>query len=181
MFRVPDSSWGESTIDFSNAPAPEANPIGSGSVAVTGYNAISLGAGAMHEQPVPNVLRQVGRQQQLAFNSKRSATNKPELVVVFDDAAPTATPTSTPTIDLPDVHADLDAYVNADLDADVNADLHTDVDSDFHADLDPDVDAHVDSHIDTTEAASRRPSRRSPTPSQVRLRHDELRVTDDPT
>ena len=90
VFRVADSGWGESTITNANAPAPETNPVGSAAVAVTGYNDISLGAGAITSASSQTFFIKSAGNNNLAFNSKESATNKPQLVVVIADATPTS-------------------------------------------------------------------------------------------
>ena len=95
VYRVADSTWGESTITNANAPQPEASTVGSAAVPVTGYNAIPLDAGAITSSSLQTFFIKSAGNNNLAFNSRESATNKPELVVVIADATPTATPTDT--------------------------------------------------------------------------------------
>ena len=97
VYRVTDSSWVESTITNANAPQPEANPVGSGTVALTGYNDISLGAGAITSSQLQTFFIKSAGNNNLAFSSREAATDKPQLVVVIADPTPTATPTDAPT------------------------------------------------------------------------------------
>ncbi|HSL77401.1 MAG TPA: DNRLRE domain-containing protein, partial [Candidatus Limnocylindrales bacterium] len=95
VYRVPDSGWGESTITNANAPQPEANTVGAAAVAATGYNAIPLDAGAITSASLQTFFIKSAGNNNLAFNSRESSTNKPQLGVVIADATPTATPTDT--------------------------------------------------------------------------------------
>ena len=97
VFRVNDSTWAENTINFNNAPAPEASAIASTPVAATGYNDIPLGADAITSNQLQTFFIKSAGNNNLAFSSREDATNKPQLVVVFDDAGPTPTPTDTAT------------------------------------------------------------------------------------
>ncbi|HEX7346877.1 MAG TPA: DNRLRE domain-containing protein, partial [Candidatus Limnocylindrales bacterium] len=95
VYPVSDSSWGESTITNANAPQPAATTVGGAAVAATGYNSIPLAADAISSNSLQTFFIKSAGNNNLAFNSRESATNKPELVVVIADATPTATPTDT--------------------------------------------------------------------------------------
>jgi len=97
VFRVTDSTWAENTINFNNGPAPEASPVGASAAPVTGYNDIPLSAGAITSSTLQTFFIKSAGNNNLAFSSREDATNKPQLVVVFDDPTPTPTPTDTPT------------------------------------------------------------------------------------
>ena len=95
VFRVTDSTWAENTINSNNGPAPEASPVGASAIPVTGYNDIPLSAGAITSSTLQTFFIRSAGNNNLAFSSREDATNKPQLVVVFDDPTPTPTPTDT--------------------------------------------------------------------------------------